>query len=534
MDGVARYRSRLLSPKIAVCMVVCASCFISIVAADANTIPLIDLRERDFRDGSLAPLAGEWAIYWRRLLEPSKFATGVPPAPDGTFLMPATWNDWVHGGAPVGGIGYATFAVRVLLPAGVERGALRVPNASTAYKLWGNGVLLTQSGIPGSTRDSTTPRYRIRAHRFAAPEGELLLLLQVSNFHHRRGGMWRPIEIGTISAVDSKETMEITYDLLLIGSFAAMAFYNLLLYYLNGRRSRGALYLALLFATLVFRIPMMGQMIITRIFPAFPWTLQLRIEYMTAQLALLAITHTLREIYPSIISKRFAVAVTAFVALNIAMILLSSVYFYSLIVKYSIYTMILLLFYETLRLAIALIRGHRPAWYGIGAAAITLFITLGETIHYQELILSRDFAPFGFVITLLAGDSVNQTTTYMISGAVNLLFLFLVANLLALRGSHALLSVAPDADLPVEAPPEQDPREKEKQFNKRYGISKREGEIVRLVAEGMSNKQIAGELYISETTVKSHMYRILRKTGVGNRTELGRAYFLGYSPEDRS
>ena len=515
-------------------MVVCASCFISIVAADANTIPLIDLRERDFRDGSLAPLAGEWAIYWRRLLEPSKFATGVPPAPDGTFLMPATWNDWVHGGAPVGGIGYATFAVRVLLPEGVERGALRVPNASTAYKLWGNGVLLTQSGIPGSTRDSTTPRYRIRAHRFAAPEGELLLLLQVSNFHHRRGGMWRPLEIGTISAVDSKETMEITYDLLLIGSFAAMAFYNLLLYYLNGRRSRGALYLALLFATLVFRIPMMGQMIITRIFPAFPWTLQLRIEYMTAQLALLAITHTLREIYPSIISKRFAVAVTAFVALNIAMILLSSVYFYSLIVKYSIYTMILLLFYETLRLAIALIRGHRPAWYGIGAAAITLFITLGETIHYQELILSRDFAPFGFVITLLAGDSVNQTTTYMISGAVNLLFLFLVANLLALRGSHALLSVAPDADLPVEAPPEQDPREKEKQFNKRYGISKREGEIVRLVAEGMSNKQIAGELYISETTVKSHMYRILRKTGVGNRTELGRAYFLGYSPEDRS
>ena len=528
---VGRESSRLLSRKMAVCIIVCGFCFLPIVEANANTLPLIDLRERDFSDGSLAPLAGEWAIYWRRLLEPNEFAEGARPAPDGTFLMPATWNDWVYERAPVGGIGYATFAVRVLLPEGVERGALRVPNASTAYKLWGNGVLLTQSGIPGRARESTTPRYRIRARRFSAREGELLLLLQVSNFHHRRGGMWRPLEIGTISAVDSKETMEITYDLLLIGSFAAMAFYNLLLYYLNGRRSRGALYLALLFATLVFRIPMMGQMIITRIFPAFPWALQLRIEYMTAQLALLAITYTLREIYPRIISKRFTVAVTAFVALNVAVVLLGSVYFYSLIVKYSVYTMILLLFYETLRLGMALFRGHRAAWYGIGAAAITLFITLGETIHYQELILSRDFAPFGFVITLLAEDSVNQTTTYMISAAVNLLFLFLVANLLALRGSRALLSMATGAGLPVEPPPEQDPREREEQFKKRYGISEREGEIIRLVAEGMSNKQIAGELYISETTVKSHMYRILRKTGVGNRTELGRAYFLGNSRE---
>jgi DNA-binding CsgD family transcriptional regulator len=529
---VGRDSSRSLSRKLALGVIVCGFCFLPIVEADANALPVIDLRETDFSDGSLTPLDGEWAIYWRRLLETREFAKGALPTPDDTFLMPATWNDWIHEGAPVGGIGYATFAVRVILPEGLDQGSLRIPNASTAYKLSGNGALLAQSGIPGRTRDSTTPRYRIRAPRFSASEGELLLLLQVSNFHHRRGGMWRPLEIGTVSAVDSKETMEITYDLLLIGSFAAMAFYNLLLYYLNGRRSRGALYLALLFAILVFRTPMMGQMIITRMFPTFPWALQLRIEYVTAQLALLGITCTLREIYPSIISKRFTVGVTAFVALNVAVVLLGPVYFYSLLVKYFVYTMILLLLYETLRLGIALVRGHRAAWYGIGAAAITLLITLGETIHYQELILSRDFAPFGFLITLLAGDSVNQTTTYMISAAVNLLFLFLVASLLALRGSQALLSMATGAAVPVEPPAQKDPTERQEQFKKLYGISKRESEIIRLVADGMSNKQIAAELYISETTVKSHMYRILRKTGVGNRTELGRAYYLGQSPQD--
>jgi DNA-binding NarL/FixJ family response regulator len=92
--------------------------------------------------------------------------------------------------------------------------------------------------------------------------------------------------------------------------------------------------------------------------------------------------------------------------------------------------------------------------------------------------------------------------------------------------------MATGAAVPVEPPAQKDSTERQEQFKKLYGISKRESEIIRLVADGMSNKQIAAELYISETTVKSHMYRILRKTGVGNRTELGRAYYLGQSPQD--
>jgi len=51
-------------------------------------------------------------------------------------------------------------------------------------------------------------------------------------------------------------------------------------------------------------------------------------------------------------------------------------------------------------------------------------------------------------------------------------------------------------------------------------LSSRESEIVRLVTEGISNKEIGERLYISELTVKTHMTRILRKTGTRNRVEL--------------
>jgi DNA-binding NarL/FixJ family response regulator len=49
-------------------------------------------------------------------------------------------------------------------------------------------------------------------------------------------------------------------------------------------------------------------------------------------------------------------------------------------------------------------------------------------------------------------------------------------------------------------------------------LSTREIEVLELVAQGKSNPDIAEELWISETTVKSHMMRIFEKLGVTDRT----------------
>jgi serine/threonine-protein kinase PknK len=52
------------------------------------------------------------------------------------------------------------------------------------------------------------------------------------------------------------------------------------------------------------------------------------------------------------------------------------------------------------------------------------------------------------------------------------------------------------------------------------GISTREIDVVRLVAEGLSNKEIAGRLHLSVRTVESHVRHVLTKTGMVNRTQL--------------
>ncbi len=51
-------------------------------------------------------------------------------------------------------------------------------------------------------------------------------------------------------------------------------------------------------------------------------------------------------------------------------------------------------------------------------------------------------------------------------------------------------------------------------------LTEREIEICRLIAEGKNNKEIAGELYLSEGTVKNHITKVLIKLDLRDRTQL--------------
>ena len=51
------------------------------------------------------------------------------------------------------------------------------------------------------------------------------------------------------------------------------------------------------------------------------------------------------------------------------------------------------------------------------------------------------------------------------------------------------------------------------------GITRRELEILELVAQGMSNREIAAKLYVSENTVKTHCGRAFDKLGAKRRTQ---------------
>jgi DNA-binding CsgD family transcriptional regulator len=58
-----------------------------------------------------------------------------------------------------------------------------------------------------------------------------------------------------------------------------------------------------------------------------------------------------------------------------------------------------------------------------------------------------------------------------------------------------------------------------------FGISKREMEVLKLVAEGFSNRQISEKLFVSESTIKKHVSNVLGKLSASRRTEAVRIAF---------
>lgn len=55
------------------------------------------------------------------------------------------------------------------------------------------------------------------------------------------------------------------------------------------------------------------------------------------------------------------------------------------------------------------------------------------------------------------------------------------------------------------------------------GLTRREQQLVPMIGRGLTNKEIAGHLNLSEQTVKNHIHRILRKVGVDGRLEIQEA-----------
>jgi DNA-binding CsgD family transcriptional regulator len=77
------------------------------------------------------------------------------------------------------------------------------------------------------------------------------------------------------------------------------------------------------------------------------------------------------------------------------------------------------------------------------------------------------------------------------------------------------------------ATPEELERKRFAEYSARFGFSAREQEIFALIIRGMSNAEIAGTLYITESTVKFHIGNMFKKSGFTRRSELITDYKLG-------
>ncbi len=94
-----------------------------------------------------------------------------------------------------------------------------------------------------------------------------------------------------------------------------------------------------------------------------------------------------------------------------------------------------------------------------------------------------------------------------------------------IRSTHAgekitspfLANLAPLAPSPQGAP--QNDEDMEKEMDEKFSLTEREKEMLRLLLQGKSNKEISALTYVSTETVKSHLQNIYKKLDVRSRLE---------------
>lgn len=79
--------------------------------------------------------------------------------------------------------------------------------------------------------------------------------------------------------------------------------------------------------------------------------------------------------------------------------------------------------------------------------------------------------------------------------------------------------------------PETFPRSTPAEIAAVYSLTPRESEVLVLLLQGKSNRQIAESLFVSLPTVKTHLARIFEKTGAGNRLEVFARCYRPTQPE---
>jgi len=98
-------------------------------------------------------------------------------------------------------------------------------------------------------------------------------------------------------------------------------------------------------------------------------------------------------------------------------------------------------------------------------------------------------------------------------------YIGLVAVMFTALGIWAGLRLTRPKIIEISVPEISDPFEIDEANLKKLGISKREYEVLELLSHGLSNLEIAEKLFISNSTVKTHVSNVLAKLDASRRTQ---------------
>ncbi len=360
---------------------------------------VLDLREWDFAQDGYIELAGEWEFYWQQLIEPEAFKQQAMPQMTALKKVPGNWSKVTQNEEPLPGEGFATYRLKILLKEASPHLVFRIEPVNTSHRFYVNGQLMQTAGIVGKTADLAVPSYSHQTFNDYSNTHTLELVVHISNFVHRHGGINWPIHLGDPKGITGLQDFRLAGTLFTVGCLFVMGLYHLFVYFTR-KQDISPLYFGLLCFNMVIRISAQTGYL-WQALPSASYDLRLNTDYFTFYLSWPIIGLFLHSLFREVFSQK---------VLRVMLVISAPFVFAALILPASLVThtipiaqlfTLLFMIYAIYVLVMSVIKkleGARLFLFGMG---IVFFAVLNDILLGAGLIRSLPVGVFGVLLFMV-------------------------------------------------------------------------------------------------------------------------------------
>jgi hypothetical protein len=249
---------------------------------------VMNLSEKDLQT-DLISLDGKWEFY------PNEFISSETKE-KGYIMVPSRWNNSVFNGEKMNSYGYGTFHLKLELP---KKGlyCFNFRYISSAYILYIDGKKVIENGQIATKRKDEVATWRPRIIPYYAESQSIDIILQVSNFHHNKGGIINSILFGSCDSIYNNNILNIIKSCIMIGTFAGIGVY-LTFIFRSGNKKFTYLYLGLFCFSSLMLEAIVNDSLIYYVFPHISFYFLTKMEYLSCVGMGIALQLYFQSVYP--------------------------------------------------------------------------------------------------------------------------------------------------------------------------------------------------------------------------------------------
>lgn len=354
----------------------------------------LDMSSVQLNSRLIQPLEGQWKLYSDKLLEPGNLYSNK----ENYFYSYTNFPSRLEKEEGfTDGEGYGTFTLTVKTKDYDKVRGLRIPAITSAFKLWVDDKLVASNGVVGTNHYEEVPKsYTINTY-FYQEKQEFNIILQISNFNHKIGGLLESIEFGSDMAISNRTKIKIALEVFLVGAFFIVAIYNFALYSFR-KKNKSNLYFAIVNILIALRTLLVGEKTLVNIHPTLNYELFIKLEYITLCLSVIFFIKFFKNLYPDEFNIWFDRINTIILSLYIPIIIFTKARFYSNILILYQYYIIVVAIYSLYCIILATIRKRELSLFILLGAVIFSFTVLNDLLYYMGYIKSDQLSSLGLFV----------------------------------------------------------------------------------------------------------------------------------------